>query len=180
MPKGRILGFQGQRAALHFPGLATRFSLYWWPLEILDTLGADVLPFALPGVVGKGALAQWEWGSDPSAAASSQLRGLELALSGSLCVLPLRGQHASRELGVPAPAGAPCPAPPGPSRGCCLLGLGPQQQPLLPSPPAFFWPAQRRSPPSMWVSTQQSATLLLGGAEVLLTRVPHVGTAFCA
>lgn len=81
---------------------------------------ADVLPFALPRGGGKGLWVQWEWGSDPSAAGTSQLRDLELELSGSAPVFSHSESSVHpRGLGVRAPAdvdGSAFPAPLGSQR----------------------------------------------------------------
>lgn len=182
MPKGRILGFQGQRAALHFQDCA-RFQPLLVAVGIMDTLGQMFCPLPFLGVVGKGL---WRSGSGvqtPSAAASSQLRGLELALSGSAPVFSLsEGSMRPRELGVQAPAGAPCPAPLGPPR-LLLAGTGPTAAALLPKSSCFLLACSApRSPPSMWVSLPMAEVppFCWEGRGPTHQGAPHVGTAFCA
>lgn len=142
MPKGRILGFQGQRAALHFQDCA-HFQPLLVAVGIMDTLGQMFCPLPFLGVVGKGL---WRSGSGvqtpallrAASSGASSWRSVALLLCSpsqrAACVLV---SWVCRLLLVPLARLLWA------LRGCCLLGLGPQQQPSSPSPPAFFWPAQR-------------------------------------
>lgn len=116
----------------------------------MDTLGQMFCPLPFLGVVGKGLWAQWEWGSDPSAAGSSQLRDLELELSGSAPVFShsvaciLVGWVCGLLLTQTAPLSRLLWA----LQGCCLLAassvlrrllaLSPQQQPSSPKSSSFL------------------------------------------
>lgn len=118
---------------------------------IVDTLGQMFCPLPFLGVGGKGLWVQWEWGSDPSAAGTSQLRDLELELSGSAPVFSHSESSVHpRGLGVRAPAdvdGSAFPAPLGSQRlplaghqlcAQALAGTQPTAAALLPKSSSFL------------------------------------------
>lgn len=181
MPKGRILGFQGQRAALHFS---------WWIVHCFSAPAGGRWNHGYPSVHtfcplpflgwwerGSG---EWEWGSDPSAAASSQLRGLELAPVALAPVFSLSEGSMRPRSWVQAPAGAPCPAPLAPSEAAACWDWA-HCAALLPQVLLLSSGLLSAQVTSFHVGEPahgRGATLLLGRAEVPLTRVPpHVGTA---